>query len=118
MAVGGRVWVGRIVEERLHPGGERVGFLAAEEFLGAGVEPTADSPLQPPDAIHHRVGQGLAGESPHHGAEFGLGVKRQTVIDAPDPPRAVGDHVSGLAVGVVDHQVQGDDRPEARVGLR
>ena len=56
MPVGRGVGVGRIVEERFHPGCQRVGFLAAEEFLGTGVKPVAESPLEPPDAFHHRGG--------------------------------------------------------------
>ena len=51
-------------------------------------------------------GERLAGPPPQHGAELGVGVERDAVVDA--VPVAVGhlQHVPALAVGVVDHDVE------------
>ena len=59
----------------------------------------------------HLLRQHLAGELPHHGAQLGLDVERQPVVDAPDPT-AVQQQMAPLAVTVVQKQVKGRDAPE------
>ena len=52
------------------------------------------------------IGNGLAGEIPHDGAELRLGVEAEAVVDPPDRSVEVHEDVTALAVGVVQEEVQ------------
>src|SRR6266511_1504493 len=51
-------------------------------------------------------GNGLPGERPDHGAEFGLGAEAHAVIDHPDRSVLGTQTMAALAIGIVGHHVE------------
>ena len=58
-------------------------------------------------------GEGLPGEIPDDGAQLGLGVEADAVVDQPEVIVRIEKDVAALAVGVVDQQVEQRHRAQA-----
>jgi len=58
------------------------------------------------------VVDGIAGERPDNGAQFGCEVERKAVVDSPEAPLGVLQDVPTLPVRVVDHDIERSESPE------
>ena len=67
------------------------------------------------EIVDDGAGELLAGELPDDGAQLGLAVEAQPVVDGPDGVVLTEDAVTALAVGVVGDDVEGADGPQALV---
>ena len=86
--------------------------VRAEGLAEVGVESGGDD-LEPGELL---VGHRLPGPAPQDGAELGVGVEADAVVDAVAVPAGHRQHVAALAVGVVDHGVE-DHHPPERAGV-
>src|SRR5579875_153254 len=110
LAAGGRR-EGTELEEGACAARERLGLLGAEE-AGDGLRHAARERLAAGEELAR---QRLAGEVPHHGAQLGLRVEAQAVVDGVDPSGPVDEQVAALAVGVVGEEVEAGDATKRRV---